>query len=473
MTDAADVAPASTADVVIVGGGFSGAALAMHLLEQVGPGLRIRVYERRSEPGRGVAYSTEYRSHLLNVRAASMSLFAGQPDHFVQWATVACRRQISPDEYLPRRLYGDYIQSSIQDVIDRHEVEWIQDEIVSLLETPTRLELTDSRGRTVSAKRVVLAIGGSASPGPEALLPVPPEYYVRDPWSQKDGPDVVGLRSALIVGSGLTAIDQILALREKGFRGQIHVLSRHGLLPRSSSECPERKTEWSRMRSRPVLAILKRLREEIREADEEGIYWQALFDSARPDLQSLWLSLSVEERRRFLRHLRKYWDIHKHRMPKGTAEAIHADLEKGTLVVHAGHITGYAEQSDGVHVFYKAHKSEEACSLVVDKIYNCCGTLGSFRHTTQRLVTSMLQSGLARLDPYDLGIEISLEGAVLRADGAPSDCIYAVGCVCRGTMWESTAVPEIRAQITALATLLRRQFDAGDIPAEYMRGDKR
>ncbi|VUS35803.1 hypothetical protein SB6419_02492 [Klebsiella spallanzanii] len=65
--------------VVIIGGGFSGAAVAIHLLRLVPAGGRVTLLEPRETPGAGVAYSTTEPSHRINVPAARMQL-AGEEE---------------------------------------------------------------------------------------------------------------------------------------------------------------------------------------------------------------------------------------------------------------------------------------------------------------------------------------------------------------------------------------------------------
>ena len=46
----------------------------------------------------------------------------------------------------------------------------------------------------------------------------------------------------------------------------------------------------------------------------EGGDWRSVIDALRPHTQRLWRSMSLVQRRRFLRHARPYWDLHRHRM---------------------------------------------------------------------------------------------------------------------------------------------------------------
>jgi uncharacterized NAD(P)/FAD-binding protein YdhS len=444
-------------DVAIIGGGFAGAAAALHLLDRLGPTISIGIFETRHEPGRGVAYSTRHASHLLNIPAGRMSFFSTKPDHFVEWAIRACNRPVDGNEYLPRRLYGDYIEALLNAAIGKREVQWLPEEVVSLRETGAGLELISDRGRRIGAQVALLALGGNPSRGPIVFAQASPHFYVPDPWRAEAISAPPANQSVLIVGSGLTAIDQILALREAGHRGRIHVVSRHGLTPRHSEQCLDRKATWSRMQSHRVSAILRRLRQEIDEAQLEGVRWQALFDSARGDLQSLWQSLDLQERRRFLRHLRSHWDVHKHRIPAKTAAIIDDEQKQGSLIFHAGRILDYREHDDAVEILYRPRSEEQVAALTVSRIYNCSGALGAYKGAEQPLVASLLESGSATLDACELGLDTSLDGALIRADGSVSERVYAIGSVRRGTDLEATAVPDIRVQAETFSELLAQQ----------------
>src|ERR1700689_3227283 len=63
----------------IIGGGLSGALVAIQLLRKATAPLRVVLIEPRAEVGRGIAYSTSSPSHLLNVRAGNMSIFPEEP----------------------------------------------------------------------------------------------------------------------------------------------------------------------------------------------------------------------------------------------------------------------------------------------------------------------------------------------------------------------------------------------------------
>ena len=72
--------------MAVIGAGASGALTALHILSS--PGLvpaRLVLFERSGKVGAGVAFSTPYKSHVLNVPASGMSAFIEDPEHFARW----------------------------------------------------------------------------------------------------------------------------------------------------------------------------------------------------------------------------------------------------------------------------------------------------------------------------------------------------------------------------------------------------
>ena len=85
--------------VAIVGGGFSGAMLAARLAEA---GVRSSLIDRSGVFGPGLAYSTPFEGHLLNVRADRMSAVEGRSGDFVDWLALNCPQHADPGGQLRR-----------------------------------------------------------------------------------------------------------------------------------------------------------------------------------------------------------------------------------------------------------------------------------------------------------------------------------------------------------------------------------
>jgi uncharacterized NAD(P)/FAD-binding protein YdhS len=188
--------------------------------------------------------------------------------------------------------------------------------------------------------------------------------------------------------------------------------------------------------------------------ESEGADWRAVIDSLRPHSQELWCDLSVAEQRRFLRHLRHYWDLHRHRVAPLVDEALDGLLRSGRLLRHVGWLQACTESADGITVTYRPRGRSVAETIQVDAVVNCSGSESDYRKLDSPLVRSLLGQGLARPDPLHLGLDVAANGALVGTDGIPSQQLFTLGPPKKGMLWETTAVPELRGQAAELAEVL-------------------
>jgi uncharacterized NAD(P)/FAD-binding protein YdhS len=157
-------------DVAIVGGGFSGVSVAVHLLRNGFPG-QIAIVEMHSTLGLGLAYSTPFEQHLLNVPARNMSALPSEPGHFVEWLDRRNWPGTSPDLFAPRRLYGEYVAALLQTEIRNARpgaIRSVQEEVTDIQPLTGGLELILGDGSAIKTRQAVLALGNPASSTPVA-----------------------------------------------------------------------------------------------------------------------------------------------------------------------------------------------------------------------------------------------------------------------------------------------------------------
>jgi uncharacterized NAD(P)/FAD-binding protein YdhS len=450
--------------VAIIGGGFSGVCLAAELLGSHSPSLSVTLIERDVPIGRGVAYSTRCAGHLLNVPAQNMSALAGDASHFVSWAQFHYDSAIGPGDFLPRRIYGRYVESVLHRAVksNEHRFERKCDEAVAVMPLAEKVQVHLRSGSQIVADKIVFAMGNF----PPAELRTPgllqsSSRYISNPWLENALAVVENDKPVLLVGSGLTGVDVAISLRERGFCGKIQMLSRHGLLPQLHKPAQMWPAFIDDGCPGTARLLLRSVREEICQAEEQGGDWRAVIDSLRPVTQRIWRSLSIKERRRFLRHLRTHWDVHRHRIAPRIGEQLAAEINAGKLQTHAGRLVECAEREAGVDVRYRERETQQVLTLQVGCIINCTGPDSDFRRIDTPLVRDLIRRSLARPDSLSLGLDTADDGALLNAHGAASECLYAIGPLRKGNLWESTAVPEIRKQAAELAL----QLVAGSLPA--------
>jgi uncharacterized NAD(P)/FAD-binding protein YdhS len=463
--------------VVIIGAGFSGSLVAVHLLRQAIAPLKILLLDRRAAIGQGVAYSTPFDCHLLNVPAGKMSALAGEPDHFLQWlqTNAALLGAWESHDFVPRKFYGYYVQALLQEAIAQAApgvcCKVMREEAIAIKPDGDTLTVCLSSGERIAAHQVVLALGNFPPGNPPIANPefYQSQRYIGIPWSFDAIERISTEQSVLLIGSGLTAIDLAIALHQRGHKGKIQIVSRRGLLPQSHlsgaspaavpskvpGKAPELKNSFVPAQEYPatVRDCMHRLRLEVKSALAQGQDWREVFDALRPDTQRIWQSFSLKEKRRFLRHVRVYWDVHRHRIAPQVAETIAFLLQTQQLSVDAGRIQSFHEDERGVDIVLRQRGSQQTKVLRAEQVINCTGSECDYRKFQHPLITDLLQSGLLCPDPLSLGLEVTAAGRLAhKTDRAYP--IYTLGSSQKGCFWETTAVREIRQQAEQLAEQL-------------------
>lgn len=430
---------------IIIGAGFSGTLMAINLLRHGAP--KVTLIEQVPERlGRGLAYGAAHSEHLLNVRAANMSAFPDDPAHFAQW--LRARDGGKAAGFASRRTYGAYLTEMLDAAGaaagDRLAI--VEDEVVTVTARSGRVEL--AAGRVLQGDAVILAPGNLPPPTPGMLAPLRPPVYLSDPWAQPIGDGLENSDTVLLIGSGLTAVDCVLTLDQAGFRGRIVALSRRGLAPHVHDDTPAPPRLPQRPRERGSHLVTK-VRARARE-----IGWRGAVDELRPYTQDIWRDASQAERARMLRHLRPYWDVHRHRIAPDVAARLEQMRQEGRLSVRAGRISHAEQHQDEAEILWRPRGGDASVALTTRRIVNCTGPLGDLQKTRSQLLACLLDRGEIRPDALGIGIDVDRMGRALRSDGKANAALFVVGPMTRGAHWEIVAVPDIRRQVWDLARQL-------------------
>jgi uncharacterized NAD(P)/FAD-binding protein YdhS len=459
-------------NIGIIGAGFSGALLAVHLLRYCRPDDRIYLIEKRAGFGRGLAYSTTNQNHLLNVRAGNMSAFADRPEHFVDWLQNRLADDgdvpADADSFVSRRLYGTYVRSLLCDELwsggKGPNLFLVPDQAVSLHEAPDGVSLTVAGGRCYRLDIVVLAGGNLPADRTDGA-------YFGDPWNANATSGIPKHAPVLLIGTGLTMVDVVQSLLGENHCGPIRAISRRGLLPQVHSRIePVEISIEDLPRTTSLVRLMGWLRHRVRSAQDGDLDWRSVVDGLRPHTTDLWRRLPLNERQRFLRHLRPWWDTHRHRMAPAVNAQLQTAIASGQLHISAARVVDVVPSEVSVQVTLRPRHKDNSEVVNVARVINCSGPETDFKACRDPLVRDLLLRGFARPDPLGLGLEVSEQGALLNGTGQPSSRLFALGPLTRGSFWEIVAVPDIRMHCARLANhLATRLYGRGNVEAPVRR----
>lgn len=456
--------------IVVVGAGFSGLLTSLQLLRQgTARDIHITLVESSGKFGTGLAYGVCGEAFRLNVPAGAMGAWPEDPEHFLKWLN----QQNFPakgTDFVPRELYGRYLQAQLAaqlEEVDSARFTLIENRVVDISFNHDGGSVYLENGDVLSAHTVVLAIGnlprtrfqGQQISGIFAL-----------PYDPRSYEAIENFEDILIVGAGLSAVDAVLECESRGFKGTYTLVSRHGILPTThSSIAALKRSSTDPFPKGSLRKLLGVVRQEIAECGSA----QPVVDALRWEAQGIWASLSLKEKRRFLRHLRPRWESHRHRIPIESSRVIEKLKADDRLSVIPAKVENLIKTNVGVRLTYSVNYRRTPkmgpgpepqpnclndCSTTVrdfNRAFFCTGAEGDLQSSDDGLVKNLVRSGLLSAGPLGLGAA----GNYFEFDGASTRTrLYVVGPLLREELWEITAVPDLRIVIAKTAAAILTTF---------------
>jgi uncharacterized NAD(P)/FAD-binding protein YdhS len=452
-------------NIAIIGGGFCGILTAIHLLQNEGPRLNIHLVNKGYPLARGIAYAPHTASLLLNVPNDRMSAFAGSPDHYVNWlmkngpANFTAKNELSA-AFSTRQQYGDYLTAlwaeSLAKPGTNKAVRIYDDYADDITENGPLLHVHLRENPLLTVNIAVLATGndGPCLPAGIAASILNSKRYFGNPWKKDCIEGVTDNGEILIIGNGLTMVDTVIGLTKNGYKGVIHTISPHGyqLKPWKEAKAPYTGINFEGIEAGKIslLGLVRTLNKHRKAADGLNLSVYPVIDSLRPKIQELWQSFSLKEKQQFIKYLDVFWGSIRHRLPAKMQQTLTALRNEGRLITGKGGIVSVTISAVGLDVTLNCGGNVK--QLTAQRIINCTGPGVSVTHTGNRLLNNLAKKGLINPGPCGLGINTNPHnGHIISAQQATAPNIYVIGNHLKGTLWESTAVPELRVQAEKLA----------------------
>ncbi len=450
-------------DLAIVGGGFSGICAAT-MAAQMNPALSVTLFDDSEQLGLGIAYATNDPDHRLNGPAVVHSMVPSDLMHLMRWCHQNEIVDEDPDSvtryglFIRRSDYARYMQA----LLPAH-VKHCRERVDTV--TPDEANywhLSTNQGTTHTAKAVLLAVGNPAQSVPEPMRSLADHPAVTtNPWDRSAIAAIDSDAAVLIVGSSLTAADQICSLIGQGHRGPIQAISRNGLrpthwpLPAKNAELPDIEAvindppeQWitdALNTTSPVRNLTRAVRRQIQTLKDSNEPWEPGFDEVRNKVWQIWPKLSVSDKQRFLKRLRPFYDIYRFRIPPQTAETLAAAEATDQLQFRTASLQNIEAPDDHVQVTLNSRGT--ITKERFDHVINCTGFDLTAEPLAGSLCNSLLKRGHLSRDPCGIGYQTDQVARCIGRDGSWQSGLRMVGPQTAGSWGDPLSAVFIGFQI--------------------------
>ncbi|KAJ5664886.1 FAD-NAD(P)-binding-domain-containing protein [Penicillium maclennaniae] len=461
-------------NVVVVGGGASGLAVLLQLIERAkseNQAGRVVVLEKSKILGPGLAYSNACAGTILNMHTDTMGLYFDQPRHFSQWRT-----SLKEGDFPLRQNYGEYLQATWAQAMSSAQQAGL---MVSIIHEEAKeidrsndgvFHLTLENGTRLLSQAIILALGNFSSVSNSHLINLP--GFFATPWPLSQLNSIAPDSPVIIVGSRLSAVDAATYLLDNGHRGTITLMSRSGRLPKVQGDqitYPRRYALYDlakQTESDPHDSLLqvmnglmeelskatsgdwswvlddpspeKQIRQDIKAALTNQVQWQAVLRGTAPVIKRYWNCLSPRSQRLFMEKYHSIWMRFRHAMPVQNAQKILRMLESCQLQV---------VQGDSVNWDGKFQTQTSASVIEAPYVIEATGQECSLDRIQSPLIQSALKNALITAHPSG-GIAVDFE------DLSASPGLYAIGSLTCGTHFYVSAIDRIAAHAARISDSL-------------------
>lgn len=443
-------------NIAIIGGGLSGTLLAYYLLEEDNLPMTILLFEKDYQQlGRGIAYRSTNEGQLLNVPAFKMNVH-GQPDgSFYNWLCAKVEgTKPAPTDFVERTWFGTYLKDLFDKKIASARnvtLRVITGEVVDIVKDEDSLRLFTEGNHEYRASYAVLANG--------ILPPADPfkvhtdvklsGLYQANPWSFRYVQQLKDNDHVTLIGTGLTMLDHAVSLLKSNKNIRVAALSRRGFLPLPHAPYQQYDfPDYTVIPHEDISTLYRSIRDYYEKHKSLGLEWRCLIDKIRLQVRELWQALNSDSKKRFIRHLKPYWEIHRHRAPQQVLQIITNAMEAGRFDLLRGRVK-QVEIADASTLQITLGSKEKSSTVETNYLLNSSGLQNNIRLTADHLLRSLMKRGHMHPDVNGLGIEVDEQGALSCIHDKKN--IFSLGALRRSAELECTAAKEIGEQAFKLS----------------------
>ena len=440
---------AHTNTIAIVGDGFAAAVIVLHLLRHGIPATSLRVFGP-GELGRGNAYKTSSPAYRLNVREDLPVIFTEDPLHFARWAEQSLNDHHAKHEagyFYRRNDFGLYMQALLVSALGPQKLQQIHARVDRIRRVNEHWVLEYGQ-ESVIAKHVILATGNTSPRWPCPISSQNTSSHdlstrlVENPWPGNHLNDIGPDEEIILLGAGLTALDSINALAEKGHRGRVNVISPRAIFPPAQAPWQrQRQPQWPSHLT--PASLVRFMRHYLPAAPPQSSEWQCAWEELRPELNRIWQEFTDHQRKILMKRVGWLWNLYRFRAGPQTIAALEALRANGQINFAIGRAKQIILSHSDIKVLLA--NGTELCG---DRVINCTGP------SSDPLLDQLMGEGYALPDALAVGIRVNADFKVLDPKQAPWNDLWMIGPATMGSLGDVVAANAIAKQAEQLA----RQF---------------
>jgi uncharacterized NAD(P)/FAD-binding protein YdhS len=449
----------------IIGGGFSGTMIAVHLINKAIEPTEIIIINEKETFNKGIAFNPYSKEHLLNVNTSKMSAFMDDPEHFLNWIMQLEEyknkdRILIANAYLPRYLYGQYLSDiwakTICSAPGKIKISVIDSFVSDLDVTENTITISVNNNDKIIVDSCVIASGNHIPRNQEIKNTsfFNSKNYFQNPWEIKAVSNINSGKPVLIIGNGLTMVDTVLGLLKNGYKNEIYSISSNGfnILPHRHNGFKYTKLIEELRPEATLFEIVKLFNKHIKRIREFGLSAEPIIDSLRPCTQLIWQRMSIKEKEIFMKRLRHLWGVARHRIPMHIHDKIQQLRIENKLHVWSGKIIDIIEKDGMIEVEFYNKKQKCNKKIIVSRVINCTGPETDMNYVEKKFLRNCFLKGIIAQDQLKLGINADPDTfEMLDKNGKRQVNLFTIGPNLKGVLWETTAVNELRDQAERLA----------------------
>ena len=168
-----------------------------------------------------------------------------------------------------------------------------------------------------------------------------------------------------------------------------------------------------------------------------------MFDALRAQGRDIWTALDLDARRRLVRHLRPFWDVHRFRAAPQIDAVLDRKLADGSMEIRRARLGEVAREGSVFRVELRDRRKGTSETRAFDKIIVATGPAHGDVLRTQPFLSRLAGAGVVGLDDAGLGLRTSRDARAIDSRGEVSPTLFIAGPLARGTFGELMGLPQV------------------------------